>query len=254
MTKKQRSVNFYVKFGCLLVLLGFAMYFVVGAKQTTEHYNSSPNKTELIVKNSSKEDSVKVYFTLQSPNSVVGCFGIKPHDTTGSKSQGFFYAKKDSTYYCKPSSALFGYNISFKSPPIPCQTAIDKGFKTGVNIFEGSINCEFEVFDISCVDGVNCVIRATVSDTVNWSTGMGSEKEKYISSQNRMDLAANCNIRGVFPYRCSNCDDTSKTNVPQNCFDLPLNCSRNKTCQVARTGKAGGSILVEYLGAISVLK
>jgi len=161
--------------------------------------------------------------TIQAPNSVIGMFGIK--DTTGSCSQGYFYAQPFESYFLNSTEALYGFNISFQSVPLPCTTAIENGFKNGINIFEGSINCEFEVFDISCVDGANCVMKASVSDTINWSTGDGANQKVFWSTQNPVKLSETRNVRGVFPYRCSDCIDINPHNIPPNCFDLPDQCN-----------------------------
>jgi hypothetical protein len=206
--------------------------------------------TNIQIVNKSQTDSVKVYLTLQSPNSVVGMFGIE--DTTGSKSQGYFYAVKNKSYYLDSDLALFGWNVSFETPPMSCSGAIDNGYPNGINIVEGSINCEFEVFDISCVDGANCVLRVSVSDTIDWSTGNGTNQQRFMSVENSVDLQLNCGRRGVFPYRCSDCIRINPNNVPANCFDLPLNCSSERVCQVARTNNKGGVITIEYFGDESI--
>jgi len=202
--------------------------------------------TDIEIKNMSREDSVKVYLTIQAPNSVIGMFGIT--DTLGSCSQGFFIAKKNRTYFLNKAQALYGFNISFNAPPMACDGAITSGFKNGINIFEGSINCEYEVFDISCVDGANCILKASVSDTTNWSTGDGSFKKTFRSATNNVKLGTNCGIRGVFPYRCSDCIKINPSNIPKNCFNLPVQCDNQRICQVARTKKAGGNIILEYYG------
>ena len=208
--------------------------------------------TNIEIKNASLQDSVKVYLTLQSPTSVIGLFDIKKADTCGSKSQGFFYAKKDSSYMLDFKNALNGFNISFEAPPMSCTGAVQNGFKQGINIIEGSINVPYEVFDISCVDGANCIIETSVSDTVNWTTGNGSNLAKFKTTKNQLQLDQNCGIRGVFPYRCTDCIQINPHNVPSNCFDLAVNCSEERTCQVARTKHNGGTITIKYLGSESI--
>ena len=210
--------------------------------------NSGATNIEVI--NRSQSDSVKVYLTLQAPNSVIGMFGIK--DTTGSKSQGFFWAKKDSAYYLDSEKALYGWNISFESAPMSCSGAIANGYSNGINIVEGSINCEYEVFDISCVDGANCVLRVSVTDTVNWTTGDGENQRTFKMVENSVQLQSNCGKRGVFPYRCSDCIQINPKDVPPNCFDLPVDCSGERVCQVARTNNAGGYITISYYGDESI--
>jgi hypothetical protein len=229
----------------LMALIGFLAFAGCLIKSKIKESNFY---TELIVNNISDQDSVKVFLTLQSPNSVVGYFGIQEADTTGSKSQGYFYAFKDSSYSLLSETALMGWNISFETPPMSCSGAIQNGYPNGINIVEGSINCGFEVFDISCVDGANCVIDVSVSDTLHWSTGMGSSKQNFRSTRNVTKLGSNCNIRGVFPYRCNSCNQINPKDAPPNCFDLPDACSSDSICQVARTDNQGGSITISYVG------
>lgn len=202
--------------------------------------------TNLIIQNASKEDSVLVYLTIQSPNSVVGLFGIQADDTIGSCSKGTFYAYKDSTYYSNDSSALFGVVISFGGDNLPCQVAIPAGYPTGINIFECSINTKFEVFDISLEDGMNSMLQVSVSDTLNWTTGDGTHIASFDTARNVFPIERNLNIRGIFPYRCTDCKDLG-TAIPQNCLGLKDTCSTYRTCQVARTSRQGGSILIQYL-------
>ena len=130
----------------------------------------SSASTNIQIENLSDQDSVKVYLTIQSPNSVIGMFGIT--DTTGSKSQGYFFAKKNSSYFLNSSKSLYGFNISFEAPPMSCSQAISNGFLKGINIIEGSINCDYETFDISCVDGVNCIIKTSVTVTFYKHSGI----------------------------------------------------------------------------------
>jgi hypothetical protein len=127
-----------------------------------------------------------------------------------------------------------------------CSQAISSGYSNGINIIEGSINCQYESFDISCVDGINCIIETSVTDTVNWTTGMGSEQLPFVSTANKLAIDSNCNIRGVFAYRCTDCIQINPKNVPANCFDKPTDCSSSRTCQVNRTDHNGGTVTVEY--------
>lgn len=203
--------------------------------------------TDIEIKNISLTDSVKVYLTLQSPNSVIGKFGIKESDTTGSKSQGYFYALKDSSYLLDYPEALLGFNISFQAPPMSCQQAIDNGFPKGINVVEGSINCEYESFDISCVDGVNSVVTTHVTDVVNWSTGLSTENKIFLTATNSIDIESNYNIRGVFPYRCTDCIDINPNNIPKNCFNIEEKCNTYRTCQVNRRNNIGGRIVINYV-------
>lgn len=207
------------------------------------------NYTNIILQNSSKEDSVLVYLTIQAPNSVVGIFGIQASDTIGSCSKGTFYAHNDTSYTTNLSGPMLGAVISFSGDNIPCQVAIPAGFPTGINIFEFSINTKFEVFDISCEDGMNSMLSVSVSDSINWSTGDGAFQQTFDSTHNVFPIQNNINIPGVFPYRCTDCIDLGKS-IPQNCLNLPYSCSTQRTCQVARTSHSGGYITIQYLGPV----
>lgn len=199
--------------------------------------------TNVAITNTSKEDSVKTYVTLQAPNRVLGMFGISD---TISASKGYFYAHKDSVYYSNSTSPLLGVVVSFVGDNVPCQVAVKTGFPTGVNIFEFSVNTPFEVFDISCEDGVNSIIKASVSDTVNWTTGDSIFIQNFRSAQNTFPIDKNLNIRGVFPYRCTDCIDLGSA-IPENCFNLKDTCNANRICQVARTNNNGGVVTINYL-------
>lgn len=231
-----------------VICIAIAVLIPIFVKNKTE----ATQYTNLSIKNSSKQDSVLVYVTLQAPNSVVGLFGIT--DTIGSCSKGTFYAYKDSTYTSDISGPLEGVVISFVGDNLPCQVAVTQGFPFGINIFECSINTPFEVFDISTEDGVNSILRTSVTDTVNWSTGDGDFQENFRSTTNLFPIEKNLNIAGVFPYRCTDCIDLG-TAIPRNCFNLPDTCNTNRICQVARTNNNGGTILIEYVSpAYQILK
>ncbi len=204
--------------------------------------------TNVTIQNKSK-DSVLVYLTIQAPNSVVGIFGINAADTIGSCSKGTFWAYADSSYTTNLDTTLLGAVISFGGDNLPCAQAIAQGFPTGINIFEFSINTPYEVFDLSCEDGMNSMLRVSVNDTVNWTTGDGGHIAKFDTARNVFPLINNVNIRGVFPYRCTDCKDLGKA-VPENCFLLKDSCSTYRTCQVARTNHNGGVIMVQYLGGV----
>ena len=203
-------------------------------------------------------DSVKVYLTLQSPNSVVGMFGIKASDTTGSSSQGYFYALKDSLYHLNYKKPLKGWNVSFEGAPTGCQKAIKDGFKNGINIVEGTINVMNESFDISCVDGINCVIKTFVTDS-SWTTGYSYFEKTFYSAENRLSHQSNLNVRGIFPYRCNNCIGINPVNKPHNCYDLQDKVDSIKVCQVSRNNKGhkvtrGGTIHIQYWGDWQILR
>jgi hypothetical protein len=205
--------------------------------------------TNLVIRNLSRQDSIEVFVTIQAPNRVRGMFGIVD---TLSVSKGIFYAKKGRVYKSNAKTELLGVVISFGGDNFPCQVAVPLGFKTGINIFECSVNTKFECMDISCEDGCNAVIRVTPSDSVNWSTGFNSFQQVFLGGQNKCLLQDNLNIRGVFPYRCTDCVDKGSA-VPQNCFNLKDTCNSQRTCQVARTGHIGGEVYIDYVSPACVI-
>jgi hypothetical protein len=231
-----------------IALFGIIILLSIGYSCLHNSMHESMDKTTIEVTNNSIQDTIKVYLTLQFPNSVVGMFGIKEADTTGSKSQGFFYALKDSVYDLASSSELLGWQISFEEAPMGCEAAIKNGYKNGINIVEGSINTKYEVFDLSCVDGQNSILNVAVSDQKNWTTGNGSNLKVFSQVTLKPTLSKNYNLRGVFPYCCTDCIQVNPKDRPVNCFDLPINCSEERTCQVARTNHPGGSIRISYQG------
>jgi hypothetical protein len=241
-------------FSRIFILLSTALVIILVLSTVTK-----PNKVEhkhdiykscytsIEVKNTSSEDSILVYLTLQAPNSVVGLFGIKPKDTVGSCSKGTFYAKQNTSYFLKVTKPVLGAVLSFNGNNLPCQTSQPLGYKTGINIFEFSINTPYEVFDISCEDGVNSILKATVSSK-GWQTGEGDYVKPFRTATNKFPLEKNIGIRGVFPYRCTDCVDLGSA-VPQNCFNLKDTCNGQRICQVARTNKNGGCITILYISS-----
>jgi hypothetical protein len=204
--------------------------------------------TDLHITNNSQKDSVKVFLTLQEPQSVIGHFGIKAIDTTGTKSQGYFWAHQNITYKTNNGKKSFaGFVISFDTLNLDCEQAKKSGYTSGINIFEGSLNLEYESFDISCVDGANSCMKVSV-DSKGWKTGEGTYTKNFTSAENAKILKDNYGIRGVFPYRCSNC--INAPNPPKNCFKLPQKFNTKAICQTSRKNKRGGIVLLEYKGEL----
>lgn len=229
----------------LLIIFVFASAIAAIAYYLLKEQTPQPTPifTNIIIRNLSSQDSVKVFVTLPSTDSVMGLFGITD---TISSSKGYFYARKDSAYASNRSTPLPGGVISFSGDNLPCQVAVPQGFIFGINIFEFSVNLNSECFDISCEDGCNSIIRSSVSDTLNWTTGEGTYTTNFRQTANSFPLEKNLNLNGVFPYRCTDCIDLG-TAIPQNCFNLPDTCNTNRICQVARTANIGGIIYVDYI-------
>jgi len=223
--------------------------------------NVNPNYTDVIIKNSSNLDSVQVFITLQSQESIVGKFGMdstnfNPNsmnpDGSLVKCKGVFWAKKDVEYHLGDTLALYGAVVSFGADNYGCEAAIYYGWIYGINIFEFTVNTPStgnESTDLSCLDGLNSFLKLTVSDTTNWIAG----GNVFVgSTENKFPLLANCGIVGVYPYHCDVCIDTLTpphpvcfpwVNPDSSCTDNPVN-----NCQLDRATVRGGNIMCEFLG------
>jgi len=144
--------------------------------------------TDVVLMNSSKLDSVQVFVTLPSTQSIVGKFGmdstnfnpnsLNPNGTPV-QCKGIFWAKKDVEYHLGVTYEVNAAVITWGVDNQACsaaQSILDpKGHKLypfGLNIFEFTVNSWWqndsttgngESFDISCVDGLHSVLRETVT-------------------------------------------------------------------------------------------
>lgn len=228
----------------------YYLFLLVLVSCSTTEEVAEIKSTEIIITNKSEKDSVKVYLTLGANESVVGHFGIKKENTTPNNlSQGYFWAKKDSSYHSNNKGKPFlGFAIAFDTTNIPCTGAVGTRFISGVSVFEGSLNVDYESFDISVMDGINSLMKVSVN-TSNWQTGEGKYTAEFKEAQNKSKLSDNCGIRGVYPYRCSGCIDTT-SNPPNNCFGLKTVCNTQQICQTSRNNQIGGIINLDYLGEV----
>lgn len=148
--------------------------------------------TDVVLINKSNLDSVKVYVTLPSTQSIVGKFGmdssniyiecmnINGKDTTYCPCKGTFWAKKGVEYHWGDTVAAPSVVVTWGVDNQACTTAqngqdaSDNGQKYpfGVNIFEFTVNTWWqngktlganESFDISCVDGLHSVLKQRVT-------------------------------------------------------------------------------------------
>lgn len=217
---------------------------------------TNPDYTDVIIKNSAL-DSVQVYVTLQSQETIVGLFGMdstnfnpdsKNPDGSLVQCKGVFWAKKDVEYHLGDTLPLYGAVVSFGADNYGCEAAISHGWQYGVNIFEFTVNTPSsgnESTDLSCLDGLNAFLKLTVSDTVNWIAG----GNVFVNpAENKFPLSANCGIVGVYPYHCDVCIDTLTPPQPV-CFPWS-SCSDNSVnnCQLDRATVRGGNITCEFLG------
>jgi hypothetical protein len=229
--------------------------------------------TDVIIKNSSRLDSVEVYVTLQSTESIIGLFGmdstniyqtcmnIKKKDTTYAPCIGKFWAKRDSSYHLGVTKPVMGAIITFGTMNMQCQAAIENGYISGINNWEFTVNCfnkkldsnatgGNESFDITLVDGLHCYIKQSVvaaigSKSSNWTYG---DQSPFIKSGNTWPMEKNVNIPGVYPYGCDMCYESQNPPKPL-CFKVK--CSDQypgvNICQTNRAGQ-GGQVICEFLG------
>lgn len=229
--------------------------------------------TDVIIKNSSRLDSVEVYVTLQSTESIIGLFGmdstniyqtcmnIVENDTTYVPCIGRFWAKKDSVYHLGVTKPVMGAIVTFGTMNMQCKAAIKNGFETGINNWEFTVNCfnknlnpsatgGNESFDITLVDGLHCYIRQSViapigSKPSNWTYG---NQIPFTYSKNTWPMEKNVNIPGVYPYGCDMCYESQNPPKPL-CFNVK--CSDKypgvNICQTNRAGQ-GGQVICEFLG------
>lgn len=230
--------------------------FVLGMSSCTEVeviQVSSP--TQMTVYNHSK-DTVLVYLTLGTTWGCVPNVTSVPwvQDTVAGQRglQGTFtLAPGDSTVPFNGMGLGFNGVLSFNFAPDNCPSP---SYTNGINQFEFIINNGFqpgnpqETIDISCVHGVNGVIRVNMSDS-NWNAGPTIPMIQ--SFANTMDKTQ-IGIAGVFPYGCDWCDSIHS---PPSCIPLPQPVQKAAICNVQRNANQnGGRIQVIYLGAVNILK
>jgi hypothetical protein len=198
--------------------------------------------TDVVLINSSNLDSIQVFVTLPSTQSIVGKFGMdstnfnpdaKNPDGSLVQCKGIFWAKKDVKYHLGDTATLNSVVITWGVDNQACTAAqaIDsagtKLYPYGLNIFEFSVNTWYqngkvtgnvESFDISCVDGLHSVLKESVTsfgprnnDGLNpnfgafWDYGYTDstgQLAKFTSAINGITLKGCVNIAGVFPYGC----------------------------------------------------
>jgi len=204
------------------------------------------------------EDSVLVYVTLGMTPGCIHNVSMIPYVTDSVSGQRglqgtFILAPGDNTISWAPDS--LGYNgvISFNHAPDNCSAP---SYTNGLNQFEFIINNAFqgpgaqETIDISCVHGVNCVIRVNLSSECNtWNAGPTFPSvQGFANTMDRSQIGT----PGVYPYGCDTCTG-SKT--PPSCIQLPQPHQKNAICNVQRDATlSGGTVYVIYLAKEEPLK
>lgn len=228
------------------VLLNLIMLLFLVSCQNNTLTTSEPTeeKTEFVVVNSTK-DSVLMYITLsgynepekskyvQNVNGVLGCEG------TGL--QGSVWVKSNDTL-SYTSTKYFSGNISFGTPPLNCP---DNTWKNGVNIFEFNINNPQESIDLSCMAGVNCLMRVDLIGGPNWPADT-SMNTRVIENKT---MGHNTGIVGVYPYGCTNCINTEGKQPCQTPNETP---NKYNICNPTRSkGVHGGKVQITFKGYIN---
>jgi hypothetical protein len=182
------------------ILIAIGIGFIIAGGLVWNWKNSNPvpspspnmvdttKYTDVVLMNSSNLDSVKVFVTLPSTQSIVGKFGMdstnfnpeaKNPDGTPVECKGIFWAKKGVQYHLGDTTAINSVVITWGVDNQACtsaQSIFDSTGKQiypyGLNIFEFSVNTwwqkgkvlgDVESFDISCVDGLHSVLRESVT-------------------------------------------------------------------------------------------
>lgn len=202
------------------------------------------------------DSAVVVYITLgATPGCIQSVLDLPFNVDTvpGSKEmQGtFVLAPGDSTVAFNSDTLGFNGVISFGYAPDNCPSP---RYPLGLNQFEFILNNSFqpgqpqESINISCVHGVNCVIRCDVKTDSLTPFNAGPTiplVQGFANTLNRSQI----NIVGVYPYGCTHCTDY--IGAP-NCIPVPQPVNTEAICQVQRpavkTNK--GKISVIYLGTL----
>lgn len=213
-------------------------------------------RTQLMVCNGSKSP-VTVFIVLGATKGCLQDVSQIPWGVSGKGLVGsFVLAPGASTLAWAPAKLGFNGNFAFNAMPSNCPTTASPN---GVSLFEFIVNNGFqagnpqETVDISCVDGINSIIKASLSGPA-WNAGPTQPNVKLI--QNDV-YGKNTGQVGVFPYGCDNC---TKITAPPKCskksFPAYEKPQAAAICNVQRSAKAvcGGLVTVTYLGPTGVKK
>jgi len=162
--------------------------------------------TMVAIHNATKEDvNVYVTFGLAGP----GCknpVGVStfPLLLSIAPLMGTFHLAAGAIQDFDPEGRCFTGNVSFYIPPqCPVTGANFPNGQYGTNIGEFTLNVSEgdEAFDISCVNGVNCWMKMTVTGS-GWGYG---PQNTPISSISNKALGCNSKNPGVYPVNCTDC-------------------------------------------------
>jgi hypothetical protein len=226
--------------GLLIVVMAiiFSYWLFFGNKIESNTIHNQTGLTEMQIVNETK-DSALVYITLGGGfdstfiQNINGIFGCTQTGLVGS----FWLHSKDTLSYTPTLS--FSGNISFGSRPLNCPT---NTWETGVNIFEFNLNEPQESIDISCVAGVNCILRCELIGGANWVADTCANPRVLQND----DMYKNSRSVGVYPYGCTDCIDTLGRQDCQQPTEIP---NKYKICNPTRAkGEKGGVVRVVFKG------
>lgn len=258
----KKIAKILIALGVGLLIAGLILYFWKHHKPN--HIPSSTSKyTDVVLVNKSELDSVQVFITLQSTESIVGLFGMDSSNIVtycGSDSipcVGSFWAKKGVEYHLNDTTSLTGVIVTWGVQNQSCSSAqsiLDSQghqmYPFGINNFEFTVNTWWqngkvtgwgESFDITCVDGLHSILQQSVTsdgyrcDTALepnfnafWDFGYKNKNgqlEHFKSSHNGVTFDDCVNIAGVFPYGCDWGYKSFQPPTPCNNPSYPVKCS-----------------------------
>lgn len=257
--KNMTTIKFYRFFamGLLIGIIAALCYWFNTALSEVSNDDEliGSSQTLLQVQNHSN-NTVTVYVTLgTTPGCLQNVLDIPfVTDTVPGQNglQGTFILNPgDSTISYAPDSLGFNGVISFDYAPSNCPDSLQ--YPNGINQFEFILNNSYqgidaqETIDISCVHGVNCVIRTNIYTLNPWNAGPNIQNvQSFANTLDRNQIGT----AGVYPYGCDTCTG-SKT--PPSCIKLPQPAQRSSICNVQRNAlQSGGLIKVLYLGKINI--
>ena len=283
----KKNTKILTALGIGMILLGSILWICNSPSPTLDsptptNMVDTTKYTDVVLINRSDIDSVQVFVTLESHESIVGKFGMdstnynpKVLDSTLKPAhfKGIFWAKKNVEYHWGDTNPINGALITFGVDNQECPNAQKEGYKFGINNFEFTVNTWWqngvvtgkgESFDITCVDGLHSVLKQTVTSfgprnnvgknpnfSAYWDYGYKADEKKFKSSMNGINFLDCINIPGVYPYRC---DIGYKTHFATPCNTIPpypVKCSDKwgaiNTSQTNRQGQ-GGQVTCEFLG------
>lgn len=284
-----------ISIGVGLIIVG-AILLNLNHKTIPKHTSQiidTTKYTDVVLVNKSDLDSVQVFLTLQSTQSIVGLFGMDSSNIVtycGSDSIpciGSFWVKKGIEYHLNDTNAITGAIITWGVQNQSCGSAQSivnsngvKLYPMGINNFEFTVNTwwqngnltgQNESFDITCVDGAHSILQQRVTSFGNrdnktlspnfgafWDFGAKDSTGQLLvfNSSKNGTLSESINIPGVFPYQCDWGYKSFSPPTPCTNPTYPVKCS-TKWGQINTSQLnrpgQGGRIVCEFLGFIEIL-